>query len=229
MGDDQNEIKNAIQNGLFNEGIYRIKQDSNNLPEQIVVSAKADNDVIERISPPQKLVHVVSEPEIKPIFIKKDDPPIKLPEQATAIKPIAIEEKEPLSKQDTTPEFFGKNQKGVALLVNYADERWIYFKDKMILEKILASIHLTFDDVALINTHYFKPESVDQLAQQFNISKIIGFAVKDSFLKDLKREVPIKTTKAAVFLMDSDLAEIAMNTDKKRVLWNNIKIMFNIG
>ena len=210
MDDERNEIYNAIQNGFFNEGIYRIDEDTIQIPDQIIIPVAEHKEVLEVIIAPIRVISFAEEPEKKLTLAKKEEDPVNLTEQE---KPV---------------EFFGGNKKGVAIFVNYPDERWIYFKDKIILERILASIKLTFDDVALINTHFFKPESIENLSETLNISKIIGFGINDPFVKGLKREEPVKTAKTAVFLMNSDLDEIAMNVDKKRLLWNNIKVMFNI-
>jgi hypothetical protein len=207
MDDEKNEILNAIQNGFFNEGIYRVPAEVAEVSEEVMIPVI---DLKEKAYPAAEVVSVAEVSENKPPLIQKS------PEPEIIAEPIIL------------PEFFGGNRKGVAILVNYNNERWIYFKDKIILEKILGSVKLNFDDVALINTHYFKPESIDYLSDKYKITKIIGFGINDPFLKGLKREEPEKTATAAVFLMNSDLNEIAMNVDKKRILWNNLKLMFNI-
>ena len=210
MADEVKEILNAIQNGFFNEGIYRINEESIKSTNEIIVPEAEKEEIKEKITPPLQVVSVSEEPKPNLTILKKEEETVTIPDQE---KPI---------------EFFGGNKKGVAILVNYPDERWIYFKDKLILERILASIKLTFEDVALINTHFFKPESIDILSDSLNIRKLIGFKINDPFLNDMKREEPVKTVKTAIFLMNSDLDEIAMNESKKRILWNNIKLMFDI-
>jgi len=210
MGEEQNDILNAIQNGFFNEGIYRIAERTNKVAGQLIIPGPENKEVLEKITPPVQIISVAEEPANKLKLLQKDEEHINLP------------------KEEAKVEFFGGNKKGIAIIVSYPDERWIYFKDKIILERILASIKLTFEDVALINTHFFKPESIDELSDTLNISKLIGFGINDPFLMGLKREEPVKTAKIAVFLMNSDLDDIAMNKDKKRILWNNIKLMFDI-
>lgn len=211
MDDERTEIMNAIQNGFFNEGIYRVKEVITEIPEDIKIPVQKAEAIKGKVYLPPEVVTIAEETKID------------VPQFKNTTEPEIIQDTEKL------PEFFGGNKKGVAILVNYSDERWIYFKDKIILEKILESVKLKFDDVALINTHYFKPLSIKELSEKLEISKIIGFGINDAFVKDLKREEPVKTTKAAVFLMNSDLNEIAMNVAKKRILWNNLKLMFNIG
>lgn len=219
MGEEKAEIFSAIQNGFFNEGIYRIEEESKGVSIEKIVPPSESKKVQEKQILAVEVISVTEEPENK----------LKLPEHPKELTPLNIEDPVKPIELENTIEFFGGNKKEVAILVNYPDERWIYFKDKIILERILASIKLTFDDVALINTHYFKAKSIENLSEIFKISKLIGFKINEPFLKDLKREEPVKTSKVAVFLMNSDLDEVAMNVDKKRILWNNIKIMFNIG
>lgn len=224
METEHQEISIAIQNGFFNEGIYRITEESDKISIKTNIPESEKKEIIEKTSPPQQVISVSEESNIN--LTNKEL--IKQPEQKTDKNPIEINEPAKHNEQVPKAEFFGDNKKGVAIMVNYPDERWIYFKDKIILERILASIKLTFEDVALINTHFFKPESIDELSDTINVSKLIGFGINDQFLKEFKREEPIKTSKIALFLMNSDLDEIAMNVDKKRILWNNIKVMFNI-
>jgi hypothetical protein len=228
MDEERNEILNTIQNGFFNEGIYRINDDSIIIPQEVIVPVTVHKKVMEIFTPPEQVISIAEEPEKELTPVKKEDEPEKTGSELTPMAPMIVEEPVNLPEQEKTPEFFGENKKGVVILVNYPDERWIYFKDKIILERILASIKLTFEDVALINTHFYKPESIDELSDTLSISKLIGFGINDPFLKGLKREEPEKTTKTAVFLMNSDLDEIAMDNSKKRILWNNLKVMFNI-
>jgi hypothetical protein len=218
MGTERDEILNVIQNGFFNEGIYRISEERVENPAEIIIPLTSKKEQGELNKPPEHKISVAEESEHNILLPKKEDEYIDKPEPGLSV----------LVEQEQEPEYFGGNKQGVAILVMYPDERWIYFKDKIILERILASVKLTFDDVALINTNFYKPESLEELTKSFNISKIIGFGINDPFLKGLKREEPVKLPKTAVFLMNSDLDEIAMNVGAKRLLWNNLKLMFNI-
>jgi hypothetical protein len=211
MDDERDEIINAIQNGFFNEGIYRIGDDETKVPEEIKVPVHKTESVKEKEYPQAEVISVAEVSE-------KEAPPIQ-----------KVEEPEVITNKIIIPEFFGGNKKGVCILVNYRDERWIYFKDKLILEKILESVKLKFEDVALINTYYYKPPTIEELADQLLISKVIGFDINDPFMKGFKRDEPQKTSNSSVFLMNSGLNEIAMDVAQKRLLWNNLKLMFNIG
>jgi hypothetical protein len=228
MGEERGEILNAIQNGFFNEGIYRINEESVKVASEVVVSKTEIKKSIEKNSHPLQDISVAEEPQNELTLFKNEEESEKAVNELTPLASLLREESVNLPDQKKTPDFFGGNKKGVAILVYYPDERWIYFKDKIILERILASIKLTFEDVALINTHFYKPGSIDELSDTLELSKLIGFGINDAFLKGLKREEPVKTSKTAVFLMNSDLDEIAMDNSKKRLLWNNIKVMFNI-
>jgi hypothetical protein len=210
MDDERDEILNAIQNGFFNEGIYRIGEDETKAAEALMKPIQKPVESV-KAYPPAQVISITEEPEKQAPLIQK------------------VEEPEPIADKIIIPEFFGGNKKGVCILVNYRDERWIYFKDKLILEKILESVKLKFDDVALINTYYYKPASIEEMADQLLISKIIGFNINDPFMKGFKRDEPQKTANSSVFLMNSDLNEIAMDVAQKRLLWNNLKLMFNIG
>ena len=211
MDDEKNEILNAIQNGFFNEGIYRLGEEENKVTEAVKIPDHKTPVIEEKAYPPLDVISVAEASENTPPVFQKPVVPEKIVDT------------------NKIPEFFGGNKKGVAILVNYRDERWIYFKDKIILEKILESVKLKFDDVALINTYYFKPKTTEELTDLLQVSKIIGFGINDPFVKSLKRDEPEKTASASVFLMDSNLNEIAMNVDQKRILWKNLKLMFNIG
>ena len=204
MTDTPNEILIAIQNGLFNEGIYRISEESTEVRSSEKESQHPEPKA-EIIDEPKEMVR---EPEA---VIQKE------------IKP------EPEIIPSQKIEFLGANKKSVAVLVSYPDERWIYPKDKIILERILASVKLSFDDVAIINTQYFSPKSLDELVVNLPAGRIIGFATVNIFGDKITPDELAKTDKATVLMMRSSLEEIAMNVDLKRLLWNNLKLMFNIA
>jgi DNA polymerase III psi subunit len=211
MGNEQNEILNAIRSGFFNEGIYRIKEESAAVVNEEKIPLAEHKKDAEIIVAADHSVSVAEEPINKLAAVTNIEIPVKLHETEIAI------------------DYFGGNKNGVAILVNYPDEEFIYFKDKIILERILASVKLTFDDVALINTHLIKINTLEEMAEKFHISKVIGFGVNDPFLKGINREEPVKMPKTSLFLMNSNLSDIAMDNTKKRILWNNLKLMFNIA
>jgi hypothetical protein len=229
MNREKSEIRNAIKNGFFYEEIYRINENEVEIQPEIV--ATVEKPKTDKETNPAPLFSIAAEPEIikHPELPVNEAPSVDITQNdEDKIKPDFEAEANIAGNIDQV-EYFGGNKKGVAIIVNYPDERWIHFKDKIILERILASAKLSFDDVALINTQFYKPESLEELHQKINTTKLIGFGVNAPFLSEFKREEPQKSPYTAVFLMNSNLEEIAMDHNKKRILWNHIKIMFNIG
>lgn len=119
--------------------------------------------------------------------------------------------------------YSGSNNKKVCVIVDYPHHNSIIPKDALILERILASVNLTFDDIALVN-HARNNIHPEEIPSRIETEKLIAFGVRNmkgynqvQFSKHLK----------ALYIPDN-LTTLAMSREKKVLLWQNLKVMFNI-
>jgi hypothetical protein len=119
--------------------------------------------------------------------------------------------------------FSGQNFKKVCVVVDYPHHESIIPKDALILERILASVNLTFEDIALVNQSKSRIQPED-IPYHLETQKLIAFGIKNmkqynqvEFRKDLK-----------LLYCPDNLSNLAMSKEKKIILWQNLKDMFNI-
>lgn len=142
------------------------------------------------------------------------------------------EGKENRVKESATPyksvEFIGENKKSTAILVEYKDARWIIEKDKMVLQKILAAVNHDFNDIALINANQLQNSDVDQIIEELECKNIIGFDINKSFIKNMTTDKLQTIGNTKILFTSFNLTDIAMSKEKKRILWTNMKEMFDL-
>ncbi len=122
----------------------------------------------------------------------------------------------------------GKNLKKVLLLYKGADKQ-LPSAQRDFLGKILQSVNLNFEDIALVNTHILSTEQFP-LLNKMEAKVWLSFGVTHEAL-DIKENTPyykiIKTENTSLLLANA-LEEIETDRDKKVLLWNNLKSLFNI-
>jgi hypothetical protein len=93
------------------------------------------------------------------------------PAEPVAVKP-ATAAKKPI-------QFLGKNQKNIALLVNYAD--YVYLPEEQLnfLTAILQACKMNMGDVAIVNQHT-QPYSFNQLKEQLGCTHLLLFGIEAS-------------------------------------------------
>jgi len=120
-------------------------------------------------------------------------------------------------------EYLGNNKKSVCVLVNCSDERWIRFKEKLILGNILKALDLELEEIALVNINHLKQEVLSKFPDKLPGNKIISFGV---YYPNFELNKVIKIKNKDVLVVQDNLTEIGMSREKKGLLWKNLKEMF---
>lgn len=124
-------------------------------------------------------------------------------------------------------QFLGKNQRNILVVVP-EQENILNDVEKVFFEKILNSIGLQLDDVAVIcpkteaKFMYYK--------RTFDCQQIITFGVRPFEIGIEEVEVPlyeIKEFQTTPILYGNTLKTIQGDVDKKKALWLNLKKIFN--
>lgn len=123
--------------------------------------------------------------------------------------------------------YAGQNLKKILILFENKLGKELPVNEQDFLGKVLQAVNLSFDDVALVNIHLLE-QTAYLLLSQFEASIWLSFGVvRDSL--PVNANVPLyeiaKANKTSLLLADS-LEEIERNRDKKVLLWNNLKILF---
>ena len=157
-----------------------------------------------------------------------------------AVEPEIPKTKEPESvKENSAPQeidlpaipadlVFGKNGKGLLILVDAPGEKVMSKTEGKLLKDILQSINYSFEDVAILNVarcehpHYFN------CLQEINFKHLISFGVKTNAIIQLDALEPFtkRETDTKVFIMADKLSAIEGNRQAKMALWNLLKQYF---
>ena len=157
-----------------------------------------------------------------------------------AVEPEIPKTKEPESvKENSAPQeidlpaipadlVFGKNGKGLLILVDAPSEKVMSKTEGKLLKDILQSINYSFEDVAILNVarcehpHYFN------CLQEINFKHLISFGVKTNAIIQLDALEPFtkRETDTKVFIMADKLSAIEGNRQAKMALWNLLKQYF---
>ena len=135
------------------------------------------------------------------------------------------DEKEVLSKvEEQSIEYEGSNSKGVLVVIDAE----VSEDEEELLAKILSSIGLTRDEIALVRNNPEFNEYIDQLAS-LKFEKIISFGVASgkTRLLDIQTKYAPTTVEGRSVIMCDTLHDLNENTDMKRQLWNCLKEVFN--
>ncbi|MBT4340184.1 MAG: hypothetical protein HOD63_16460 [Bacteroidetes bacterium] len=146
-----------------------------------------------------------------------------------------VSETAPLAKVEQPEEVYvadilyhGSNSSKVVFCVHYENEEWITGKDRLFLEKILGAVGLSLNSIALINLHNTSYKSILQVGKKLSDSTIISLGLPSHLVRDFNtNEVDIKNDQSYLCLAWG-LTEIAMDKDKKNILWKNLKKIFNL-
>ena len=124
--------------------------------------------------------------------------------------------------------YLGNNASKLCLLVYYPGEEWIIVRDKLFLEKILASVHLSFDKTALINIAGLGSKRFTDIHQRMPGNNFIGFGLPVTFTEKFPTDTMFRHQGSKIIFSASGLTDIAMDKNKKSVLWKNLKEMFGL-
>ncbi len=101
--------------------------------------------------------------------------------------------------------------------------------ERELLFKIMASVKIEEDDIAIVYTHDLK-HSVALLKKHFSASKIIVFSTSANALGDNLR-LPLYTLtniSGLQALRAAPLEKVMTQAEHKSVLWKNLKVMFGV-
>ncbi|POY35862.1 hypothetical protein C3K47_14025 [Solitalea longa] len=129
-------------------------------------------------------------------------------------------------------EYLGENNRYVLVLVNYPNSKYITDKDKEFFLKVIAALKMSLDDVAVLNYAHCKNADLTALKNFFSCSKVIGFDLPSDALvfKGLNMHDYATTNFSGMSIMRSPdtLSAIEADKNKKMVLWNALKLLFNV-
>ncbi len=124
-------------------------------------------------------------------------------------------------------DFFGQYRQKILILVTYPNQKNLIPKDQMVLERILAALGISFDDVAIVNVEKAQL-TFNEIQEQMGWHKLIAFGVKHDFIpfEVPENELTSLENGEKIFLAPN-IAEIAASKNLKRMLWQNLKTLFN--
>jgi hypothetical protein len=125
-------------------------------------------------------------------------------------------------------EFLGEFKQKLCILVSYEEAEWIIPKDKIILEKILESVNLNWEDIALFNTKSMDFKGSKHILENLKPNRMITFGPEFIKSPNIKADKVFVINDCKMLLCSDNLTTLALNRERKLVLWNNLKEMFNI-
>ncbi|MDN5199733.1 hypothetical protein QQ008_00125 [Fulvivirgaceae bacterium BMA10] len=123
----------------------------------------------------------------------------------------------------------GENKKGILVLVNHQTEAFLEKEDEVLLSKILQSVKLSFEDIALVNAHALD----DQLGllKEISYKKIVSFGVEDlnfAITQSSVKHYDLVPLNDGKLLLADSLKVISSDVEKKKKLWGGLKELFDV-
>ena len=113
------------------------------------------------------------------------------------------------------------------LLFNYPQPA-IPEADKNFLNQVLKAVNLSLETVCWLNAGTEKDFNWDFLQDEPQVENIITFGFEDEMLPEKLEEGKIHIYHAKKMLRAGKLADIALNKNQKKLLWDGLKNMFNL-
>ena len=118
--------------------------------------------------------------------------------------------------------FRGTNLKGISIVINNPEGSDLRFELNKLLLKILESVGLNENDVAIVDSE--EPGlSIDSLKNQLEAKLCIVFGNIPLFVELAENQ--IQSIDGLDILKTSSLAELDVDTAKKRALWEALKLV----
>jgi hypothetical protein len=154
------------------------------------------------------------------------------PGQLSQSEPVTAKKRQAAKAGPATIQYLGQNQKGVCLLVDYADDVHLPDSQLVFLTNILQACKLNLGDVAIINCNR-QQVSVSSLLKQFSCNHLLIFGAAAGAI-DLQ-ELPLFSvqTEDKLQLVRSPAAENLNSSGAeskllKSKLWACLKEMFGV-
>ena len=133
--------------------------------------------------------------------------------------PLFLDEEIYLIKSEVDahqPDFLGSNRKNILILIKTSNDSFLSEPEDALLQKILQSVELTYDDVALVNVGR---SNYDQIT----FHKVLSFGVA---VPPLTNFYHLDEIDQKQWLMVDTLKEISEDRNKKKQLWQYLQLLF---
>ncbi|MCS7005512.1 MAG: hypothetical protein NZM38_09320 [Cytophagales bacterium] len=127
-------------------------------------------------------------------------------------------------------QFYGTNKKNILIILEMRTPDFLKTLEFTLLDKILQAVHLTLNEVAIINLTENKSLTWEEIIQAFSPKKIILFGVSPFRLKLRTSFSPNKISffQNITILATYTLTDLGQDRNKKIALWNALKQLFEI-
>lgn len=146
------------------------------------------------------------------------------PEVNEAAKPAA-------PRITTAPHILGKNQRGIAILVNNPNDRHVPDHQLTFLMKLLGACQLTIADVGLINLAHTPGAHYSMFEVLLPAHQIIGFgcAASDIQLPLAFPAFQLQRFQQQTYLFAPSLDDLESDRAQKAQLWEALKSLFQLA
>lgn len=132
----------------------------------------------------------------------------------------------PVIEEPQAVSYFGKNEKGIIILVNDPTNDLLNQSDLDLLMKIVeGGLRYSKNDFALINTSQYP---VDQILAEIDHEYLIAFGIDDPALLNKSALYENQEIDGKKVLFSEALSVLSKDQSKKMQLWKALKTMFNI-
>lgn len=128
---------------------------------------------------------------------------------------------------ETVYQPLGKNRSKILVLVEEPDAPHLSEPGKVLLEKILIAVNLSFEDIHLVNVS--NCETPDNLEAELEFKTCITFGMPPEpwqYSNFSRKYEVIEDEKGRAFLWSDPLSSIASDVEKKKLLWLSLKSLF---
>ena len=115
------------------------------------------------------------------------------------------------------PTFMGGNSQGILIVVSNPTTDFLSSEEDKLLQKILLSVELTYNDVAIVNVPKLSFEAID-------FKKVLSFGVPHSPQTNYYQ---VEEIEGKHMLLVDSLSEIAQDRNKKKRLWQHLQLLFS--
>lgn len=114
------------------------------------------------------------------------------------------------------PVFMGGNSQGILIVVSNPTTDFLSSEEDKLLQKILLSVELTYNDVAIVNVSKSSFEAID-------FKKALSFGAPHSPQTNYYQ---LEEIEGKQWLLVDSLSEIAQDRNKKKRLWQHLQLLF---
>ena len=120
------------------------------------------------------------------------------------------------------------SEKKTAILISDPDDLFINDSDKKFLTNILTAIQHNFNDIAVINLFRQQNLVLNSVINSMQPAILITFAISENWFSKKMTTGIHESEGVKVIFMPWSLADISLNLEYKKILWKNLKELFQI-